>query len=211
MYNANKIVIFDWGGVIESHREGEYSLNTAITNFIKHFNNKVNENNLIERYFDVCTRKVEEGNKEDTWFEKIRNEFNIQCSEDEFYKFYEEEFNRIEYYKDVVEYAHSLKAKCKIGILSNLGKVDIARLDKQVDLKVFDYVWLSCELKCSKPNEKVYKIVEKDCNISPNNILFIDDVQKNLEPAKERGWNTCNAYGYELDKIRNSVEKFINE
>ena len=80
-----------------------------------------------------------------------------------------------------------------------------------VDLKVFDYVWLSCELKCSKPNEKVYKIVEKDCNISPNNILFIDDVQKNLEPAKERGWNTCNAYGYELDKIRNSVEKFINE
>lgn len=30
MYNANKIVIFDWGGVIESHREGEYSLNTAI-------------------------------------------------------------------------------------------------------------------------------------------------------------------------------------
>lgn len=89
--------------------------------------------------------------------------------------------------------------------------MDIARLDKQVDLKVFDYVWLSCELKCSKPNEKVYKIVEKDCSISPNNILFIDDVQKNLEPAKERGWKTCNAYGYELNKIRNSVEKFINE
>ena len=124
----------------------------------------------------MCTRKVEEGNKENTWFDKIRNEFNLQCSEDDFYKFYEEEFNRIEYYKEV-----------------------------------FDYVWLSCELKCSKPNEKVYKIVEKDCNISPNNILFIDDVQKNLEPAKERGWNTCNAYGYELDKIRNSVEKFINE
>lgn len=208
MYNKNKIVIFDWGGIIESHREGEYSLNTAITNFIKHFNNKVNENNLIERYFDVCTGQVKEGNKEDTWFNKIRIEFDLQCNEDEFY---EEEFNRIEYYKDVVEYTHSLKSKCKIGILSNLGKVDIARLDKQVDLKVFDYVWLSCELKCSKPNEKVYKIVEKDCSISPNNILFIDDVQKNLEPAKERGWKTCNAYGYELNKIRNSVEKFINE
>lgn len=54
MYNENKIVIFDRGGVIESHREGEYSLNTAITNLIKHFNNKVNENNLIERYFLMC-------------------------------------------------------------------------------------------------------------------------------------------------------------
>ena len=50
-------------------------------------------------------------------------------------------------------------------------------------------------------------------NLLVNNMCseFIDDVQKNLEPAKERGWNTCNAYGYELDKIRNSVEKFINE
>lgn len=31
----NKIVIFDWGGVIESHRDGEYNLNMAITNLIK--------------------------------------------------------------------------------------------------------------------------------------------------------------------------------
>ena len=47
MNTEEKIVIFDWGGVIESHREGEYSLNTAITNFIKHFNNDVDENGLI--------------------------------------------------------------------------------------------------------------------------------------------------------------------
>lgn len=37
MYNKNKIVIFDWGGIIESHREGEYSLNTAIKKFYKTF------------------------------------------------------------------------------------------------------------------------------------------------------------------------------
>ena len=47
MYRADKIVIFDWGGVIESHRDGEYCLNTAITNLIKHFNNNVDESNLI--------------------------------------------------------------------------------------------------------------------------------------------------------------------
>lgn len=51
MYKADKIVIFDWGGVIESHRDGEYCLNTAITNLIKHFNNNVDESNLIENIF----------------------------------------------------------------------------------------------------------------------------------------------------------------
>lgn len=210
MNTDEKIVIFDWGGVIESHREGEYSLNTAITNFIKHFNNDVDENGLFEKYFDVCTNKMEQGGKEYSWFERIKYNFNLECTEEEFYKFYEEEFNRIEYYKDVVEYAHSLKNKCKIGILSNLGSVDKQRLNKQVDLSKFDYVWLSFELKCSKPNEKVYKIVEEDCKIEPNNILFIDDFKENLKPAQTRGWNTCNACGYELEKIQKSVSEFLD-
>ena len=210
MNTDEKIVIFDWGGVIESHREGKYSLNTAITNFIKYFNNDVDENGLIEKYFDVCTNKIEQGNKDYNWFEKIKYNFNLECTEEEFYKFYEEEFNRIEYYKEVVEYAHSLKNKCKIGILSNLGSVDKQRLNKQVGLSKFDYVWLSFELKCSKPNEKVYKIVEEDCKIEPNNILFIDDFKENLKPAQTRGWNTCNACGYELEKIQKSVSEFLD-
>ena len=68
MDNNEKIVIFDWGGVIESHREGEYSLNTAITNLIKHFNNDVDESNLIKRYFEVSKRKLKKEFNENTWF-----------------------------------------------------------------------------------------------------------------------------------------------
>ena len=102
-----------------------------------------------------------------------------------------------------------MKEKCKIGILSNLSYLDKQRLDKQVNLKQFDYVWLSFELKCRKPDEKIYKIVEEDCKINPEDILFIDDCKENIETAKKLGWNTCNAYGYELDKIKEKVEKFL--
>ena len=28
-YNKDKIVIFDWGGIVESHKEGEYNSNKA--------------------------------------------------------------------------------------------------------------------------------------------------------------------------------------
>lgn len=207
----NKIVIFDWGGVIESHKEGEYCLNMAITNLIKHFNNTVDTHNLIERYYHNCINDGidERTDKNDNWFNGIKKEFDLKCNSKEFYNFYKNEFNKIEYYKDVVEYVHSLKEKCKIGILSNLSSLDKQRLDKQVDLKQFNYVWLSFEVKCRKPDEKIYEIVEKDCKIEPKNILFIDDCKENIEVAKRRNWNTCNAYGYELDKIKESINRFL--
>ena len=210
--NYNKIVIFDWGGIIESHREGEYNVDTAIENLIKQFN-PTESKNIVERYY---SRSVQFGVndirdiKENKWFEQIKEEFSLKCTAQEFYDYYIKEFDNIEYYKDVVEYAHSLKEKCQIGILSNLGYLDKQRLDKQVELKKFDYVWLSFELKCRKPDKKIYKIVEKDCKIKPENILFIDDSKENIETAKQLGLNTCNAYGYELDKIKEKVKEFLN-
>ena len=210
--NYNKIVIFDWGGIIESHREGEYNVDTAIENLIKQFN-PTESKNIVERYY---SRSVQFGVndirdiKENKWFEQIKEEVSLKCTAQEFYDYYIKEFDNIEYYKDVVEYAHSLKEKCQIGILSNLGYLDKQRLDKQVELKKFDYVWLSFELKCRKPDKKIYKIVEKDCKIKPGNILFIDDSKENIETAKQLGWNTCNAYGYELDKIKEKVKEFLN-
>ena len=211
--NKRKIVIFDWGGVIESHKEGEYSIDKAIINLIKHFNCKEDENTIVERYYDQSVEDITYHIylDNDKWFQKIKNEFNLKCNPDEFYDYYIKEFDKIEYYKDVVEFAHSLKNRCKIAILSNLGSLDKQRLDKQVDLKQFDYVWLSFELNCRKPKEKIYEIVEKDCKIEPENILFIDDSKENIEVAKKRGWNACLATGHELDIIKEKVNEFLSK
>ncbi len=210
--NKRKVVIFDWGGVIESHRKGEYSIDKAIINLIKHFNSTEDENTIIKRYYNQSVEDITYHIylENDRWFEKIKKEFNLKCNSEEFYDYYIKEFDRIEFFKDVVEFAHSLKDKCKIGILSNLGSLDKQRLDKQVDLKQFDYVWLSFELNCRKPKEKIYEIVEKDCKIEPKKILFIDDSEENIEVAKNRGWNTCLATGHELDKIKDSINNFLN-
>ena len=58
---------------------------------------------------------------------------------------------------------------------------------------------------------KIYDIVEQDINIKPNNILFIDDLEKNLEIPKIKGWNTCQAIGLEFNKIKNSIDEFLNK
>ena len=213
MKNQSKIIIFDWGGVIESHKEGEYSINRAIINLIKHFNSEEDENTIEERYHVQSIEDITYDIylKNDKWFQKIKHEFNLKCTTEAFYDYYIKEFDKIEYYKDVVKYAHSLKDKCKIGILSNLGSLDKQRLDKQVDLKQFDYVWLSFELNCRKPREKIYEIVENDCKLESRNILFIDDSKENIQVAQKRGWNACLATGHELEKIKEKVDEFLDK
>ena len=123
----------------------------------------------------------------------------------------EEELTSVKYYKDVVEFAHSLKDKCKIAILSNLMLFDKKRIDDQYDLSKFDYVYLSFELGMRKPNKKIYEYVLNDLNVKPENILFIDDDYNNIVSARECGWNTCQAFGYELDRIKDDVHKFLEE
>lgn len=216
MEEKNKIIIFDWGGVIESHRDGEYNIRTAMKSMIKRLNKDINDRDIIKEY-ESC-RKNEQGinidccndiKKCEEWYERIKNTFHFNNTLEEFSRVYKEEYSKVEYYQEVVEFAHSLKSIAITGILSNLIFLDKARLNKQVDFKYFDYVWLSFELNCDKPNEEIYKIVENDCKIEPKNILFIDDCKENIEMAEKRGWNTCNAYGYELDKIKRSVTEFL--
>lgn len=213
-----KVVIFDWGGVIESHKEGEYNWHSAIETIIRKLtNNKVNSD--IIKLWNNCWNlkdgyKISEtSNLEDIhhWFNNIKNTFNIDCSFESFINVYKEEHMKVDYYKEVVEYAHSLKDKCKIAILSNLSYLDKERIDMQVNLNMFDYVWLSFDLKCRKPDEIIYEKVEADLKYENKNILFIDDTLTNIEIAKKRGWNTCHAFGYELDKIKESIESFLSK
>ena len=43
------------------------------------------------------------------WYQKLEKIFNIYCDFDEFCKAYEEEYSKIYYYKNVVDFAHNLK------------------------------------------------------------------------------------------------------
>lgn len=220
MFN-NKIVIFDWGGVVESHFEGENSCYTSKVKIINRLNKQtkiVDANTILKRWIECdydengrCISEVNDKIDIQKWFERIKSKFDLKCSYEEFYQVYQEESNKIKYYKDVVDFAHNLKNKCKIGILSNLAYIDKNRIDKHYDLKQFDFVWLSFELNCKKPQEKIYKIVEQQCKIPKENILFIDDKKENIDIAKQRGWNVCLASALEFDKIQYSVDKFLKK
>lgn len=216
-HSHNKIVIFDWGGVIENHKNRKYNIYEAILKIIKHFNVNMPNDEIITKYLscetDNSNKSINTYNNIkdiEKWFTRIKTIFNINCTFRYFMKIYNEEFAKVEYNLKLVELAHSIKKYCDIGLLSNLSLLDKERLNSQVDLKKFDYVWLSFELGIIKPNKKIYKIVERDCKLEPNNILFIDDSYENIKVAKTRKWNTLQATGDEFNKIKSEIFRFLN-
>lgn len=215
-YNPEKVVIFDWGGIVESHIKGENNYLKMIVNIIKSLNTNISKDEIISLwkkclYYENKKSISACNNHKDIqkWFGKVKEIYNFKCDFKTFCDVYEKEFEHVDYYKDVVKLEHETKNKCKIGILSNLTLLDKPRINKQLNLSKYDYVWLSCDIGEIKPNDRIYKIVENDCKIEPKNILFIDDGEDNTIAAKNRGWNVCNCFGYEIDKINEAIEKFL--
>lgn len=213
-----KIVIFDWGGVIIHHYPADNNAKDAIIRIFKSFNPSLTDEEAYHVY--TSTLKDENGiyisqqNDKDSfikWVNRIEKAGNFKTTFPEFYKRFSEEYKKTGYYKEVVSYVHSLKERgIKIGLFSDLICTCYEALNKQVDLSKFDYVWLSYMIHFRKNSEEAFIIVERTLNVLPENILFIDDTTVNIENAKKRGWQTCQATGDELEHIKDAVEQFLN-
>lgn len=56
-------------------------------------------------------------------------------------------------------------------------------------LKEFDQRYISGYLGEVKPEPRIYEILERECGVAPDRLLFADDRQENLDAAAARGWN----------------------
>ena len=213
----DKIVIFDWGGVIMHKHPVDNNDKQAIIRKIKSFNQDLSDDEAWSVYINTLIDEngiyISRQNDEQSimkWIDRLNSVGHFNTSVEDFSRKFIEEHLKVDYYKDLVEYIHSLKEKCKIAIFSDLIYCCYPVLDNQVDLSQFDYVWLSYLTHVRKNEETAFQIVEQDLQVPPSNIMFIDDTSVNIENAKKRGWNTCQAFGYELDKIKTSVEQFLS-
>ncbi|ALG89060.1 MULTISPECIES: HAD family hydrolase [Actibacterium] len=57
-------------------------------------------------------------------------------------------------------------------------------------LKDFDRHYISGHMGVIKPDPKIYQMVERDCGIAPDRLLFTDDRADNITAAAARGWQT---------------------
>lgn len=205
----NKLILFDWGNIVESFTTGYTCIDAWNDLFIScGYKGKEAAYNKLHKYKLTRIKDYQEFEKV---YEQMKTDFNLNKSFDEFIDIYKDTFDKVYYYKDVSEYEKSLKDKCYIGIFSNLTIFDKERLDKQVDLSKYDYVFLSYEMGLRKPEIEIYNKVQSNLPFKPADILFIDDKLANVESASKIGWNVLQTTGLELDKIKQTCEDFLNK
>lgn len=91
--------------------------------------------------------------------------------------------------ENVLELAEKLKnAGYKIGMLSNNSLANREIILKGGLEKIFDPLLVSSEIKASKPWPEAYKIFAERMGCRPEEIIFIDDSEKNIVNARELGF-----------------------
>lgn len=98
--------------------------------------------------------------------------------------------SRSDFDKDFVPIVRSLSRKYGIGLLSNdIGEWS-AYLRKKFSIDFFDVTIVSGDVRCRKPDIKIFERFLKDSGASADECIFIDDRNSNLVVAHSMGMKT---------------------
>lgn len=103
--------------------------------------------------------------------------------------------NWIELANPVIPHSVSLLRRLRqkgipVFALTNFGIESFAYAETQFDfLGEFDRRYISGHMGVTKPDPEIYRMVEDDCGIAPERLLFADDRHDNIATAEARGWN----------------------
>ncbi|MDP2670083.1 MAG: HAD family phosphatase [bacterium] len=175
--------MFDLGGVILSR--GLWSFRKYLVEKYK-VTDEETKNIFIKKYYKpYFTGKISENN----FWSGVLHDLNIFADWKELKKIL------LDFYvpnEGMFELIDELKNKgYKIYLLSDQTNDWWPILSKKYSIaKHFDQVFISSEVRAHKPEKEFYSFVLKELQLIPEEIIFVDDLQENLDPAKEMGINT---------------------
>ena len=92
---------------------------------------------------------------------------------------------------DILALVQEIKAKgFKTAILSNVIEPTYNVLNQAGYYDYFDEVIASCKVGFAKPDIEIYNLALNQLNTTAHESVFIDDKQRNLDPAAEMGLAT---------------------
>jgi len=178
-----KTVIFDFGGVLGPNAN---EWNTKYKEILKLTGLTAMEMNEI---WPIHWADIKTGKKDLKifWHEVIkraRRKVNLEDIE----KVYEE---NISVDLNVIGLATELKKKgFNIVVLANESKKAMDIKIKKFGLsKLFSRIYCSAHLGMAKPDKKIFKHVLKELKQSPEETVFIDDKERNIEVAQQLKMN----------------------
>ena len=92
----------------------------------------------------------------------------------------------------IKELKKDYKVVCLTNVLLGVSSLTPNKRILQVDnvLKNFSNIYESCNLGMRKPEERIYKYLLNDLEITPEKCVFLDDLGVNLKTARRIGIHT---------------------
>lgn len=184
-------LIFDLGGVIINLKT---ELDWFQQDMLPHFDN----DQLLRLYQQYFFRDFEKGKINPTDFIQQLKQIAIDknISEEEIIKYWCGILLDIPPHR--ITFLHKLKQKYQLQLLSNTNHIhmDFIRtymhqtFGTDVLAENFDFCYYSQEVGCRKPDKEIYELVQRQQNLTPNEILFFDDKAENLTAPQKLGWQT---------------------
>lgn len=188
-----KALIFDVGGVLflAKNKQGQKNLMSSYKEFCK-----------LLPGINISGEEFFEKSKE-TYFQSTRGEISKEQVLDNLSKILNLSQEKVEDLitntlkenvienKDLTELIIDLKKNgYKTGILSIQWHLYTNVLTPKKYNSIFDESVISCFDKIRKPDPRSYKLILKKLNVKPEETLFVDDKQENLDAAKKLGIKT---------------------
>ena len=107
----------------------------------------------------------------------------------------------------------ALRAKgVPVFALTNFGRHSYEEALPKLDfLTEFDRRYVSGVMGVTKPDPRIYEMVEADCGLPPECLLFTDDRADNIATADRRGWRTHQFEGWQGWAHRLVAEGLLTE
>jgi epoxide hydrolase-like predicted phosphatase len=185
-----KGIIFDFGGVIHSFDFGMFfrNLDRRTDRTLGEMSSLVAGSGLPRRYElgEVSSREFYHG---------IANLCGLRATEEEFVRAFVAIFAPIEPTIGLIRF---LSRSYRLGLLSNTNEWHFEHHIRTVDVfPLFDAVTLSYQVKTMKPAEAIYLDMLEKIGFSPEECIFVDDLEENISGARRLNLHAIHYTGHE--------------
>jgi FMN phosphatase YigB (HAD superfamily) len=106
--------------------------------------------------------------------------------------------------EDLLAFIRQLRSRIRTGIISNGWLGWQQEMAKYVNPAAFDAIVISGVEKCRKPDEAIYRLALQRLRMAPEEALFFDDFQENVDGARRIGMHAERFTGPHpaIEKIR---------
>ncbi|MFC1629727.1 HAD family hydrolase [Patescibacteria group bacterium] len=179
-----KNIIFDFGGVILKHKasHNEESLAEVFSISVERARDLFNKNHYMD---DIIAGKSDSRQ----FISQLKEELNNQADVDELLQQWKELYKKEadELNIELLEFIDSLKEKYKVYLFTNTIDIHDSYNSTRGVYEKFNQVFKSFEEGFRKPEKESYQNVLGKISAEPEECVFIDDLEENVEAAISLG------------------------